>query len=139
MEAFARTRLGGQAVKHVVARYRQKSTWPFETTEEIFSNLNRLYGDSHKKQTTSSKRIRDLKQGGKYREFSFSGPNSNACLMSSSSWKRSAWMSLIRKVYACSTLTRNLQGCDLAHQDDRRRWFRNITGWKCAASYSGQC
>ena len=67
-KAYVRTRVGGEAVKHIASRFRKESTKPFTTAEEIFDDLNRVYGDPHKEQT-ALREFRDLKQVGKYREF----------------------------------------------------------------------
>lgn len=65
---YTRSRLTGDAMKHLKSRFRQNSPKPFTSAEEIFEALDVIYGDSNRR-INAMKAFRRLKQTGPFRVF----------------------------------------------------------------------
>lgn len=65
---YTRSRLGGEAMKHLISRFRKNSTKPFISSDEIFETLNQIYGDFNRR-INAMKAFRRLKQTGPFRVF----------------------------------------------------------------------
>jgi hypothetical protein len=68
-KAYVRTRIGGDAIRHLSSRFKKDSVKPFLSAEEIFEELNLIFGDPNKR-VNSMKAFRRLKQLGPFKEFS---------------------------------------------------------------------
>jgi hypothetical protein len=68
-KAYVRTRIGGDAIRHLSSRFKKDSVKPFLSAEEIFEELNLIFGDPNKR-VNSMKAFRRLKQIGQFKEFS---------------------------------------------------------------------
>lgn len=66
--AYTRSRLGGEAMKHLASRFRKDSPKPFITAEEIFETLDQIYGDPNRR-VNAMKAFRRLRQVGQFRVF----------------------------------------------------------------------
>ncbi len=67
-KAYVRTRIGGDAMKHLTARFFKDSIKPYTTADEIFDDLYQIFGDPNRR-TNALKAYRRLKQVGPFRDF----------------------------------------------------------------------
>ena len=63
-KAYVENRVGGEAMRHLEPRLRKGAIRPFTTAEEMFDQLERIYGDPNRKRTAMNN-FRTLKQGSK--------------------------------------------------------------------------
>ena len=63
-KAYVENQVGGEAMGHLEPRLRKGAIRPFTTAEEMFDQLERIYGDPNRKRTAMNN-FRSLKQGSK--------------------------------------------------------------------------
>ncbi len=67
-KTYVRTRLRGDAMKHLASRFKKDSIKSFDTAEEIFDEMNRIFEDPNKRMNVM-KEFRRLKQVNQFKEF----------------------------------------------------------------------
>ncbi len=67
-KAYVRTRIGGDAMKHLTSRFSKDSIKPYTTADEIFEDLYQIFGDPNRR-TNALKAYRRLKQVGPFKNF----------------------------------------------------------------------
>jgi hypothetical protein len=67
-KAYVRTRIDGDAIRHLSSRFKKDSIKPFLSAEKIFEELNLIFDDSNKR-INFMKAFRRLKQIDQFKKF----------------------------------------------------------------------